>query len=75
MTLSATLTSRQVADTISKGPVGCLMHGPTFIFNPLACAVAEASLMLLAENRWQSQVKAIETYLKQQWFPLAVQPK
>lgn len=43
--------------------------------NPLACAVAEASLTLLAENRWQAQVNAIETQLKQQLLPLAAQPK
>lgn len=75
MTLSATLTSRQIADTISKGAAGCFMHGPTFMGNPLACAVAEASLTLLAENRWQAQVNAIETQLKQQLLPLAAQPK
>lgn len=75
MTLSATLTSRQVTDTISKGAAGCFMHGPTFMGNPLACAVAEASLTLLAENRWQAQVNAIETQLKQQLLPLAAQPK
>ncbi|NIH15852.1 adenosylmethionine--8-amino-7-oxononanoate transaminase [Serratia symbiotica] len=75
MTLSATLTSRQVANTISKGAAGCFMHGPTFMGNPLACAVAEASLTLLAENRWQAQVNAIETQLKQQLLPLAAQPK
>lgn len=75
MTLSATLTSRQVADTISKGAADCFMHGSTFMGNPLACAVAEASLMLLAENRWQAQVNAIETQLKQQLLPLAAHPK
>ncbi len=75
MTLSATLTSRQIADTISKGAAGCFMHGPTFMGNPLACAIAEASLKLIAENHWQAQVAAIETQLKQQLLPLAAQPK
>ncbi len=75
MTLSATITSRQIADTISTGSAGCFMHGPTFMGNPLACAVAVASLILLEENHWQVQVNAIETQLKQELLPLAVQPK
>ncbi len=60
MTLSATLTSKRVADTVCGGEAGCFMHGPTFMANPLACAVADASLGLLQSEEWRQQVTNIE---------------
>ncbi|AXF76319.1 adenosylmethionine--8-amino-7-oxononanoate transaminase [Erwinia tracheiphila] len=70
MTLSATLTTRDVAETISNGEAGCFMHGPTFMANPLACAVASESLAILQENHWQQQVAAIESLLRAALLPL-----
>ncbi|WP_232455187.1 adenosylmethionine--8-amino-7-oxononanoate transaminase [Oceanisphaera avium] len=69
MTLAATITSEKVANTLCNGPAGVLMHGPTFMANPLACTVALASLNLLQASPWQSRVSAIETQLKKELAP------
>ncbi|WP_318438300.1 adenosylmethionine--8-amino-7-oxononanoate transaminase [Photobacterium leiognathi] len=71
MTLSATITTKHVADTVCSGEAQCFMHGPTFMGNPLACAVANASLDILAEDKWQQQVARIEQQLAQELPPIA----
>jgi adenosylmethionine-8-amino-7-oxononanoate aminotransferase len=60
MTLSATLTTRRVAEIVCSGEARCFMHGPTFMGNPLACAVASASLSLIENGDWYARVQNIE---------------
>ena len=71
MTLSAVMTTKEVADTISRGEAGVMMHGPTFMANPLACAVALESLRLLSETDMTARVAHIESVIKEAIAPAA----
>jgi adenosylmethionine-8-amino-7-oxononanoate aminotransferase len=64
LTMAATLCTSRVAEGISRGEVPVLAHGPTFMGNPLASAVACASIDLLLGQDWQHEVKRLETGLR-----------
>ena len=59
LTLAAMLCTAEVAETVSNGKAGALLHGPTFMGNPLACAVATASLGIIDEGGWRADVARI----------------
>ena len=63
MTLAATLAKTEIGEVISNGEAGCFMHGPTFMGNPLACAVASESIDILMESDWRASVATIEAAL------------
>lgn len=74
MTLAATLTTEHIAQTIANHPPHTFMHGPTFMANPLACAVAQASIQLLMQSNWQQRIQQIEGCLKTGLSPLIQYP-
>jgi len=65
MTMAATLTTAEVAET-----VGVLMHGPTFMGNPLSCSVANRSIDLLLSSEWENRILQIENIMKSELLPL-----
>lgn len=69
LTMSAVLTTEEVATTISDGEAGVMMHGPTFMANPLACAIAAESLRMLNEQPMASRIAHIEEQLRQYLAP------
>ena len=71
LTSSAVLTTRDVADTISRGEAGVMMHGPTFMGNPLACAIGIASFDLLAAQDMPAVIGHIEAVMKECLAPAA----
>lgn len=75
LTMSAVLTTKEVADTISKGEAGVMMHGPTFMGNPLACAIAIASIKLLESQDMESRIAHIESEIKRHIAPAATLPQ
>jgi adenosylmethionine-8-amino-7-oxononanoate aminotransferase len=69
ITLAATLCNDKVSNGISQGPAKIFMHGPTYMANPLACAVANSSIDLLLSQDWQLTIKNIEQQMKQELSP------
>lgn len=69
LSLAAVLARREIGEVISAGEPGVFMHGPTFMANPLACAVARASVQLLLDSDWQGQVRALEQGLNKGLAP------
>lgn len=74
LTMGAVMTTRDVADTISRGEAGVMMHGPTFMANPLSCSIAIASLELLERQDMASRIAHIQQKLRELLAPAASLP-
>jgi adenosylmethionine-8-amino-7-oxononanoate aminotransferase len=68
MSFAATLATKHLAETISKGVPSVFMHGPTFMGNPMACALAVESINLLLNENWKAKVDHIESILNNELF-------
>lgn len=66
LTMSAVLTTQEVADTISRGEAGVMMHGPTFMANPLACAIAIRSIELLEEQDMEKEISRLSSIMQEE---------
>ncbi|HJE02379.1 MULTISPECIES: adenosylmethionine--8-amino-7-oxononanoate transaminase [Arcobacteraceae] len=66
LTMAAMLTKKEISDTISNSSIGVLMHGPTFMANPLACSVANAAIKAFTKINWEKRVKKIEKIFKEE---------
>lgn len=71
LTLAAALTTNHIADIISNNGKNALMHGPTYMANPLACAVSIASIRLLLSYPWKEKIKSIDKQLTEELSPCA----
>ena len=74
MTFSAVAATSKIADMGASSQSGVMMHGPTFMGNPLACAVAVESVKLLLESDWQKRIREIEAILKEELSPAKAIP-
>lgn len=75
MSFAATLTTTQIADNICHGEAGVFMHGPTFMGNPLACAIACASIDLLQSSNWKENVLRISRIIAEELAPCRHMPQ
>ena len=75
LSMAAMMTSKNISDTISNSDIGVIMHGPTFMGNPLCCSVANASLDLLDSTNWKEKVKNIESIFTKELEELKKHPK